>query len=1462
MEIESHTVFPLPQFSLIFKPQAGNPDCTGVKLGGWVQCPPIELTPFIVAEGIARIGGRWAGFEAAVSLEINVALRFGPFRFAALTVPFKFEAKVWLGFLRKSYAFQRTFCLVGNACGKRAGEIDEVSVVPGAEIPLKPSNPGFFIETVAASANEYIRLEDYADTISLAAVAIDRVTKDFAMAVWTSRAVSDIRPSNYRLNFVNIVSNDETADGVSFSEPEVIAELFNPDFSDTNPAISWMPNSESEFLLVWTRVENASFVNTAPQTANGSIMLTDDESAALLRQTSVMWATFKPGYGWTERGRITDDPSTLTSGAVTSRSDTFHQVYQPIIVAYESSMVAVNETAHDIQLMQSKIFVSKFESSALEMSAPVSLADLSTSPTRMSVASWGQIHNLAYEINEFNGTEDVPRVYFKTFVWNLTSSIEPTMNMAVAPSSGIVTPQCGLGSIGSIVNFAWARNLTSESLDASDARFVLAWTCGTQLWAGVIDPSSSQPAIFEVVVDNAGDSPILTVAHNDTHVTLTRWARELRTSSSAYYMQTFSLSSFPPTTQLIKNTPSTRHARPTAQEDDIWSGYFQNDLLIVTSKDNLFNQKLAERNTTNVTTNVVKRRLVAAVFSSSQKSDVLLSVVCTNASYTLGDAQSYETVVSVSCHSNIPANITFTVLTGEHGEEENIMVGSAQQSVPEGEFTVRIPVITELLSGGFLVIDADAPAFDNLRIDGPPSETELKVVPGSVEQLSADPAVIQLDIRNFGTVAPDAVVIAVYLESAGQKRILVGLYEEDEMLPALGDQFTFEIPLWGIDSPGVFELSISVYDHFEATYPADYFRYTVEFRRTAAITLLPHDLVPLSGSVRVSIPAGRFFPTVVSLIDVDTEQLVDEVILEDFAEARNITLQKDSAKGQLVVCASLVSLEETPEQLLENGLCTPVPYRQLPRLTTSFNFLGISAADVREASAGSHLYYVVYPPRLASPWGVMIRASGLSSTPSLAVSSTFLDASQNDAGGLPIYRQSPLRASAAFSSFGERTAVDSSALYASVYSASADQVSTELVMVQFIDIDDGEPLLCDASAPVLFSMKPGRSGSGTLVASRDMAGARMYLSSTGYAFSEGDGTTSVAGVLQSFNRTIEIPFAFDNGTTFTENQLEGVVSTTWTLANLVSGQAYFVTLVAGDSASAPFFLSANIASLKPQKLSSCPIQISSPESVPMIKATTLPSGQIEVEISIRDETTNAKNDSRLDDVNVNFGRLPQCTWRLKDPLMLASWTQTKSVEGASCGRRIFSKVFDSSEVGACFGSSKRALNTGQVTVIRSYRTAGSSQPQLAVTVSNVTVDQSPAPIFRSTPTGAVTAQPVGAADSFTDRPGFVGGVVFLAIVVAILIVVVVILILRLQKSPAASTEVPMVTTSKSAEARREDSRPIKATKKEVEASDTGSSPEQSSSSSEQSADSSEPESAEQSKSADQSDSESSSEESS
>ena len=175
--------------------------------------------------------------------------------------------------------------------------------------------PGF-VEQTPSNQNAYQVLDDYVDPLSYPVFRFNSIQKDVGLVVYPYKAADDNRPKNYRLRSVWLQPNTNTST-VQVNPAFDISELWDDNSSDTAPALVWLPKTDGEFVLVWNRLTNASFINTAPVKVDGSMDVDVSDVVRNVRQSKLVWAYFRPGRGWTYKGDVTSSSSgLLATGAV------------------------------------------------------------------------------------------------------------------------------------------------------------------------------------------------------------------------------------------------------------------------------------------------------------------------------------------------------------------------------------------------------------------------------------------------------------------------------------------------------------------------------------------------------------------------------------------------------------------------------------------------------------------------------------------------------------------------------------------------------------------------------------------------------------------------------------------------------------------------------------------------------------------------------------------------------------------------------------------------------------------------------------------------------------------------------------------------------------------------------------------------------------------------------------------
>jgi hypothetical protein len=300
--------------------------------GVWRRCGPIEITPYVSARASVRGGstsdtlhgtevycpnavppGGVAGFEASAELVAEVTFYIDPTSFGNFAFVVKLQFRAWALCFSGRFSYDKKICVVGN-CRRDA----EPGLTPTEfDVPLKPTNPGFFIQTrLPSDTTQYVIVDDYVDVMSYPCVRSNSGDPKVGLVVYAYKPANDTRPKNFRLRSTWIkLDNSTGSTQLAAIDPQDVEDLFNNNYSDTNPALAWLPGTTAEYALVWTRLENASFVNTAPVNGNGSIPLTMQEVVRNLGRSQLMWGYFRPGASWVVKGSLTSSSSgTISAG--------------------------------------------------------------------------------------------------------------------------------------------------------------------------------------------------------------------------------------------------------------------------------------------------------------------------------------------------------------------------------------------------------------------------------------------------------------------------------------------------------------------------------------------------------------------------------------------------------------------------------------------------------------------------------------------------------------------------------------------------------------------------------------------------------------------------------------------------------------------------------------------------------------------------------------------------------------------------------------------------------------------------------------------------------------------------------------------------------------------------------------------------------------------------------------------
>ena len=109
-----------------------------------------------------------AGFEASAEITAAISIFIDPTSFGGFSITVTLQFRAWALCFSGRFGWDKKFCIAGNC--KRQGDPDLTPT--DFSIPLKPLNPGFFLETPRpANPTQYKILADYVDVQSFPSVA-------------------------------------------------------------------------------------------------------------------------------------------------------------------------------------------------------------------------------------------------------------------------------------------------------------------------------------------------------------------------------------------------------------------------------------------------------------------------------------------------------------------------------------------------------------------------------------------------------------------------------------------------------------------------------------------------------------------------------------------------------------------------------------------------------------------------------------------------------------------------------------------------------------------------------------------------------------------------------------------------------------------------------------------------------------------------------------------------------------------------------------------------------------------------------------------------------------------------------------------------------------------------------------------------------------------------------------------
>jgi hypothetical protein len=1285
---------------VLWKSVPYNGECNGGS-GNWRRCSPVSLVPYLFATASARIGGKWAGAEAYGSIEMSATINISPFSFGGLGFNFKVGIRVWATFVSFRLEYSKTFCVLGSNCRKR-DFLDDYASDPVYSIPVKYVNPGVFFDTpLPAVDSDYVALDEYIDAFSSPVLRSTSLTHDFAMAVYSYRPADDSSPQNPRLRAVWIESAADNT--TTFSAPADIAELFNAGYADSSPALAWLPKTDREYILVWTRDTNASWVSTAP-VVNGEVQCTSAHLMNSMASSQLLWAYFRPGRGWQIRPALTSG-STFSNGAQLSDSNLIHPVNQPILLAYEESQPWAVGT--DIMFNNTFVRIRKFDASSIEMSAPASLSwPLSGTATGLIVRSYGRSHLVGYLLKE---SGDISRPYLRFAEWDTTAAAPTTPSInAQSGADGIALPACPNNvSATNLFASAWPMNLNTESFAPSTLRFLVGYTCDRSMYVGFVDTTSfNLPSFQKLSEDLTSDVSSIAYSQNGTHISFIWYGREVETKKSSYYIKTLPFAqsaSWPPTFAMFNNAPVIRRARVTAQEDSFSAVYMQGPFLATLSSDSLYDKNslnLAD----NETASVVSRRLVGAVVDLTLPSQPIRTINCSNAELMVTADGIEGSWLKASCVSAIDGPVSFEVRYGQSYSEDQL-VGADTISLNVGSNDIMVRVDIQDLSGGSLSLNpvGDVDISISARTSVPIPATDLGFVVDSTVQVGTS-APVQIDtiVINRGLL-PSGFVVRAYSDADGG--ILVGEIADSDLL-TLNTQRSKSMLLWGLQTPGDYSVRLVLFESVNDVFPA-----ATQIIYISVVPQTSFELTPSavsaqfdSAEVTIDLPAGPFSPQSIRLIDLSANQEVDSIAVADFTTQQTQSLNTGGRAGPFAVVYGPDYATADAEHTTSRLAFIPVrPTRFAPVFNqTGAEPLQLSVPRLSAASNMSLARFSVRVPQLASPWGVVVSTSPASGAVEFTVSVSEFVPAALPTGAI---RSQRLGSSQTFAAFIPFSGVSRPQLLNIATSVAGANLRTSASLAQFIAVANSTvtSYVIDTAAPVFVSVSPTSSGDLRLSSDRDYSAVRVFVSTSNFVLGSNQGGSEIFRVVSralSFITTNDE----DDQTGFVNTTTTSLprIRTTWSVP-VVAGTKYFVSMIPSSVGGGVFSLDVDTSSISVAMTSSCSINPLSSERAPSValvhhQATNF----TEVQVVLADEDVSSTA-ARLDDVVVTFaGPAGHCDFRLRDPLMNALWTVSE-VQGASgCRKLRYSKIIPIDAALSCLLQQDDGSYAGSAQVERSY----------------------------------------------------------------------------------------------------------------------------------------------------------------
>jgi hypothetical protein len=1008
-----------------------------------------------------------------------------------------------------------------------------------------------------------------------------------------------------------------------------------------------------------------------------------------------------------------------------------HPTNQPLLLAYEDARVSFE--GEDFVLNETSLRVHRFDPSSVNMSSPVSFP-VPTSASKLFISSYNYMHLISYVSKEAGSETDAG--FLRFLRWNTSTSAptNPTI-MASASSFGIRIPVCPNDtSVSNLISAPWPRSLASAQFVESDLVFLVTYTCQRDVYFAFVDPAASSIPDFRKLTDSpAGNISTTSYSANGTHLILTWAAQEPEISASAYFIRIVPFAqaaTFPPTEFAIESAPMIRRTRPTLVEDSLSVYSIGDSKLVAVSMEDLFNISPLDI-TSNGTSRVVSRRVISAIIDYSSPTDAVHSIICYSGTFVLSDT--VGPAMSANCTSTVALDgVQFTAKSGPAAGDETILLGQAEIAVPVGNFTVEIPIDTNLVQGSAATIIPQADGVQMLKqvyFATPSFSSALRIVNDSVVQVgAASPIQIDVNVVNNG-LRSGKIILRAYSDSQGG--IFIGEIVDPTPL-AFNNQRVVSLLLWGIPAAGEYSVRVALFDSADSIVPVSQEVIQLNTAPSFPLLLAPSSIgIQTGGLVAVSLPAGTFRSQKLQLYSHALDQVVDSVDVSDFSTAKTVRLNA-TATGPFSVFYAPSESSATMRQLLTRTTVLPVPRRVFAPYTPFAGALDLpldAPTTVFVSSASQLLKYVVRLPTLTAPWGIYVTSVSAASVVFTTSTSDFVPGTTQTA--MPKSVQLSTSESGLFYPF--QSGASPSRLNVAVSASSSANVTVHARLAQFFNLDRSvSSLSLDAGAPAFFIVRPAVSGNLRLFVSHEVVGARIYASQTNFVTKIGQGAREIAGNVLRYQSQF-MTYDSDPVTGMSNNTatMQENVETSFVIS-VTADTTYYLSLFSNQVGGGLMTLQIDSNAVSPKQISGCAIDPFGASAVPTLDVirdesasqfslstcvrfsthvlSFSGSNYTEIRFSFLDE--DSKNSSAaFVDASVQFSSqlgLTGCDWYRTDPLMPAQWTISTQIVSSSCQRVVYTRFVPADVLTDCLAS-------GSATLKRSYRVPGSTDLQVLST---------------------------------------------------------------------------------------------------------------------------------------------------